>query len=56
MLTHLFAILGLVALCAAWVLFQLWLKRVDPEQCDSNKGCMGCGSCSRSHSRKTESE
>jgi len=52
MLTHLFAIIGLMALCAFWVLFQLWLKRVDPDQRDSNERCMGCNSCSR----KTKTE
>ena len=47
MWNHLLAILGLAALCAAWVLFQLWLKRADPDPGDSDAGCMGCGGCSR---------
>lgn len=45
MLEYLFGILGLVALCAGWVLFQEWLKRVDPEKGGFKAGCGGCGSC-----------
>jgi len=44
MWTHLLSILGLAALCAAWVMFQLWLKRQDPEL---EKRCHNCGSCHR---------
>ena len=43
MLTHLFAILGLVALCAGWVLFQEWMKRIDPEKREYRPGCGACG-------------
>ncbi len=42
MWVHLLSILGLVALCSGWVLFQLWLKRQDP---DLEKRCGNCGSC-----------
>jgi len=28
---YLWAVLGLAALCAGWVLFQRWLERVDPD-------------------------
>jgi len=45
MLTHLFAVLGLSALCAAWVLFQLWLQRVDPRADEAGRSCSGCGNC-----------
>jgi hypothetical protein len=56
MLDHLFGILGLVALCAGWVLFQEWLKRVDPEKGNFKAGCAGCGSCScESEKEKTVS-
>jgi hypothetical protein len=34
MWAYLIAIAGLTALCAAWVLFQQWIARVDPEQGD----------------------
>jgi len=45
MLNHLIAILGLAALTALWVVFQLWLKKQDPERED---GCVGCGAnCKR---------
>jgi len=40
---HLLAILGLAALCGAWVLFQRWLARVDPERGPQATGCGGCG-------------
>jgi len=44
MLTHFFALLGLVLLCAGWMVFQLWLGRQDP---DKNEGFRpGCGACS----------
>ena len=56
MLEYLFGILGLVALCAGWVLFQEWLKRVDPEKGSFKAGCAGCGSCScESEKEKTVS-
>lgn len=45
MLNHLFAIFGLAALTALWVVFQLWLQKHDPDQKDR---CVGCGSnCER---------
>jgi hypothetical protein len=44
MWTHLLSILGLTALCAVWVLFQLWLKRHDPEL---EKRCHNCAGCHR---------
>jgi len=45
MTTHILALLGLVALCAAWVLFQQWLVRQDPERGEAFKpGCGACGS------------
>ncbi len=52
MLEHLFGILGLVALCAGWVLFQEWLKRVDPERGEFKAGCSGCGSGSCNSKKK----
>ena len=43
MLSNLLAILGLTALCAAWVWFQIWLKRQDPDKPSLHSGCGGCG-------------
>ncbi|MBK1723971.1 hypothetical protein [Thiocystis violacea] len=43
MLKHLIAILGLALLCGAWVGFQRWLKRVDPDGRHIESGCGGCG-------------
>jgi len=43
---ELFAILGLVVLCGAWVGFQRWLARVDPEL-GARGSC--CGGCSGHH-------
>ena len=50
MLTHLIAILGLAALCGAWVLFQRWLKHADPDgrHIESGCGCGGAGHCQTS--------
>ncbi len=44
MLTHLLTLLGLVLLCAGWMLFQLWLGRQNPEK--KNVFRLGCGACS----------
>ena len=52
MLNYLFAIFGLAALTALWVVFQLWLQKHDPEQTDR---CVGCGSnCKRKKKMGTE--
>lgn len=41
--SELLAVLAAGALCGVWVLFQLWIARVDPE----NQGVRGsCGACS----------
>ena len=40
---YLWPILGLGALCAAWVLFQLWLRRVDPGGANLKRRCGNCG-------------
>jgi hypothetical protein len=39
---YIWSILALGALCAAWVLFQRWLERVDP-QCRRIEDGGGCG-------------
>lgn len=42
MLNHLFALLGLVGLCALWIVFQMWLNKQDPAKPKfETKGC-GC--------------
>ena len=45
MITHIFALIGLVVLCAGWVLFQQWLVRQDPERKAAFKP--GCGACGK---------
>jgi hypothetical protein len=45
---------GLAALCAAWVLFQQWLARVDPEQGDCVMKRCGCGGCGRSNPKESD--
>lgn len=50
-MNHFFALIGLTLLCAAWIGFQLWLKRVDPSKGDYQPGCGACsnnkeGGCS----------
>ena len=42
MLGYLLGIGGLIGLCAAWVLFQLWLQRIDPDYRGLEGGCGGC--------------
>lgn len=45
MWTHLAAIIGLVLLCAVWVIIQLWMKHLDPESNRATDECSGCGPC-----------
>lgn len=42
MLTDAFAILAVAALCAAWVLVQRWIARLDPELPGIKRSCSGC--------------
>ena len=44
---YLIPIIGLVLLCIFWGMFQLWLRRVDPEDAEQDR-CNGCGGCSTS--------
>lgn len=45
MWTHLVAIIGLVLLCAGWVIIQMWVKRLDADSERLTDACSGCGSC-----------
>ena len=45
MLTHAIAILGFALACAAYVMFQLWAKKVDPDMVGDEKRLTGCGFC-----------
>jgi hypothetical protein len=47
MIDYLISLLGLTLLCAGWMMFQLWLKRQDPERENFRPGCGACkgGSC-----------
>jgi hypothetical protein len=50
MLSYILALIALPLLCVFWILFQSWLKKVDPDY----KGYKsGCGGCSRSCGEKT---
>ena len=52
MLNYLIAILGLAILTSLWVVFQLWLKKHDPESADR---CVGCGAnCKRQGDKTNE--
>ncbi len=44
MLTNALALLGLILLCAGWMLFQIWLGRQDPSRKEGFRP--GCGACS----------
>ena len=46
MMNYLLSILGLAALTALWMVFQLWLKKRDPEQ---DGRCIGCGANCKRH-------
>ena len=45
MTSYLMPLLAIVALCAAWAAFQLWLAKHDPDAQD--KRSLKCGGCSR---------
>ena len=42
MTTYIFALLGLVALCVFWAVFQQWLSKHDPDSQERPAGCGGC--------------
>ena len=42
MINYLLALIAVVALCAAWAVFQVWLSRHDPE---ANQCLRRCGDC-----------
>ncbi len=43
MLGYLISLLGFVALCVCWVLFQRWLAKHDPDQAAMRISCGSCG-------------
>ena len=45
MTSYLLPLLAIVALCAAWAIFQLWLDKHDPDT--HKKRSLKCGACSR---------
>ena len=53
---HVIAILALAALCAAWVLFQRWLRRLDPHGRDLEAGCGSCGRHCEKRERKSATD
>ena len=44
MTSYIIPLLAVVALCAGWAVFQLWLAKHDP---DARKRSLKCGACSR---------
>jgi len=44
---HILSLIGITLLCGLWMVFQLWLKRVDPQRDNYKPGCGACqsGSC-----------
>jgi hypothetical protein len=51
MTTHIYSLLGIVALCVFWAFFQLWLKKVDPA---ADKRPTQCGGCDEQCERQDE--
>ncbi len=45
MLTHAIAIVGFALACGAYVMFQMWAKKVDPDMVGDEKRLTGCGFC-----------
>ena len=43
MTKYLLPLLAIVALCAFWAIFQLWLSKHDPEAKARSLKCGGCG-------------
>lgn len=46
-MTYILSLIGITLLCGLWMVFQLWLKRVDPQRDNYKPGCGACqsGSC-----------
>jgi hypothetical protein len=42
--TYIFPLLAVIALCACWAVFQVWLSRHDP---DAERRSLKCGGCGR---------
>jgi hypothetical protein len=42
MMTYIFSLLGLVALCVFWAIFQQWLSKQDPDGEIRPTKCGGC--------------
>ena len=57
-MTHILALVGITLLCAAWIKFQLWMKRIDPDKEGFRPGCGACqsGSCSQAGKPNNETE
>ena len=49
-MNYLIALIAVIALCAAWAVFQIWLSRHDPEANQCLRRCGDCG-CDRSEKR-----
>ncbi len=56
---YLIVLLSLSALCAGWILFQMWLHKHDPKKSGKlfENRCGGCasGGCAKSSSPKRQS-
>lgn len=44
---YVISLAAITLLCAVWMVFQLWLKRVDPQRDNYKPGCGACqsGAC-----------
>jgi len=42
MTTYFFPLLSVIALCAFWAIFQVWLSRHDPDAKTASRKCGGC--------------
>ncbi len=49
MTTYFFPLFAVIALCAFWAIFQVWLPRLDPDAKSRPLKCGGCGQQDECH-------
>ena len=55
MTTYLVPLLAFIALCGFWAVFQVWLRKTDPETAERINRCGGCnGQCQEKECAKRD--